>query len=322
MILEVRNLKTYFNSPDGLVKAVDGICFELERGETLALVGESGCGKSVTALTIMGLIKSPPARIEGSIKLDGIELIGLSNEEYRKIRGKRISMIFQEPMASFDPLYTIGKQMKEVAMTHFDLSEDQAKEKCIEMMKKVHIPLAEKRFDEYPHEMSGGMLQRIMIAMSLLTNPDILIADEPTTALDVTIQAQILNLMKELQQMFNMSMIFITHDFGVVAEMADRVHVMYAGKIVEKATVKKLFSDPKHPYTQGLLQSRVKKDYKGKLLPFIPGNVPLATNFPDGCRFHPRCPYAMEICKKQSPIEINLGDSSVMCWLYAGRDVQ
>ncbi|AEH50133.1 ABC transporter ATP-binding protein [Pseudothermotoga thermarum] len=322
MILQISDLKVYFNSPDGLVKAVDGISFELKRGETLALVGESGCGKSVTALTIMGLVKCPPAKVEGSIKLDGKELVGLPDEEYRKIRGKRISMIFQEPIASFDPLYTIGKQMMEVAMTHLDVDEDEAKRICIEMLKKVHIPLAEKRFDEYPHEMSGGMLQRIMIAIALLTNPDIVIADEPTTALDVTIQAQILNLLKELQQMYNMSVIFITHDFGVVAEVADRVHVMYAGKIVEKASVKELFKDPKHPYTKGLLHSRVKKEYKGKLLPFIPGNVPLATNLPDGCRFHPRCAYAMDICKKKLPPEVNLNGSSVACWLYAGRDAR
>ncbi len=317
-ILSVVNLKTYFKTFDGLVKAVDGISFELNEGEILALVGESGCGKSVTALTIMGLVKG--ALIEGSIKYRGIELTGLSNQEYRKIRGKKISMIFQEPMASFDPLYTVGQQMMEVATTHLKVDQKTAKDVCIEMLRKVHIPLAEKRFDEYPHEMSGGMLQRIMIAMALLTNPDVIIADEPTTALDVTIQAQVLKLFKELQKTFKTSVIFITHDLGVVAELADRVHVMYAGKIVEKANIFDLFKKPLHPYTTALLQSRVKKEYKGKQLPYVPGTVPAANKFPEGCRFHPRCARAMKICSQKEPPEISFEKSSVSCWLYVRGD--
>lgn len=317
-VLSVKDLKTYFKTFDGVVKAVDGISFHLNESEILALVGESGCGKSVTALTIMGLVKN--AIVEGSVKYKDRELTKLSNEEYRKIRGKKISMIFQEPMASFDPLYTVGQQMVETALTHLELSEKEARKTCIEMLKKVHIPLAEKRFDEYPHEMSGGMLQRIMIAMALLTNPDVIIADEPTTALDVTIQAQVLKLFKELQETFKTSVIFITHDLGVVAELADKVHVMYAGKIVEKAQVFDLFRNPLHPYTQALLQSRVKKEFKGRLLPYIPGTVPAATNFPTGCRFHPRCSRSMPICSEKEPPEISIESSSVSCWLYFRSD--
>lgn len=317
-VLSVKNLKTYFKTFDGIVKAVDGISFDLNEGEVLALVGESGCGKSVTALTIMGLVKN--AIVEGSIRYKDIELTKLPSEEYRKIRGKKISMVFQEPMASFDPLYTVGQQMIETAITHLRIDEKEARSICIEMLKKVHIPLAEKRFDEYPHEMSGGMLQRIMIAMALLTNPDIIIADEPTTALDVTIQAQVLKLFKELQETFRTSVIFITHDLGVVAELADRVHVMYAGKIVEKSEVFDLFRNPLHPYTQALLQSRVKKEHKGRQLPYIPGTVPAATKFPTGCRFHPRCGKAMAICSEKESPEISMHKSCVSCWLYFRSD--
>ncbi|HBT25111.1 MAG TPA: peptide ABC transporter ATP-binding protein [Pseudothermotoga sp.] len=319
-ILQIENLKTYFRTPDGIVKAVDGISFHLNEAEVLALVGESGCGKSVTVMTILGLIKCPPAIVQGSIRYGEIDLLKLSNEEYRKIRGKKISMIFQEPMSSFDPLYTVGKQMMEVAMAHLNCNPDQARQLCIDMLKKVQIPLAEKRFDEYPHEMSGGMLQRIMIAMALLTNPDVLIADEPTTALDVTIQAQVLNLFRDLQSTYRTSVIFITHDLGVVAELANRVHVMYAGKIVERATVEQIFKSPKHPYTKGLLRSRVRREYKGKLLPYVPGYVPSATNFPKGCRFHPRCEYAKNVCIEQEPPEFFVDGTGVSCWLYAGSD--
>ncbi|MGJ8454019.1 ABC transporter ATP-binding protein [Pseudothermotoga sp. U03pept] len=315
-VLEVEDLKVHFRSPDGLVKAVDGVSFDLNDSEILALVGESGCGKTVTVLTIMGLVKSPPAIVEGKILYKSNELTKFSKEEYRKMRGRKISMIFQEPMSSFDPLYTVGEQMIEVVKTHLQYDEKKAKELCIEMLKKVQIPLAEKRFDEYPHQMSGGMLQRIMIAMALITNPDILIADEPTTALDVTIQAQVLNLFKELQRNYKTSVIFITHDLGIVAEIAERVHVMYAGKIVERAEVGKLFSQPKHPYTKGLLESRVKREYKGKFLPYISGNVPRPTDFPSGCRFHTRCPRAMEICKSKEPKEIEIDGTKVACWLY------
>ncbi|MDI9368257.1 MAG: ABC transporter ATP-binding protein, partial [Mesotoga sp.] len=254
-ILEVKNLKTYFRTPDGLVKAVDDISFNLEEGEILALVGESGCGKSVTVQTVLGLIKVPPAKVEGEILYKGKNLVGLPNKAYRDIRGREISMIFQEPMSAFDPLYTIGFQLTEVARAHMTWDQTRTYDEIISILRRVNIPEPEKRYREYPHEMSGGMLQRIMIAMALITNPEIVIADEPTTALDVTIQAQVLNIMRELQGEFGSSIIFITHDLGVVAELADRVHVMYAGKIVEKSGVKELYSSPSHPYTKGLLNS-------------------------------------------------------------------
>lgn len=316
-ILTVRNLKTYFRTPEGVVKAVDDVSFHLDRGEVLALVGESGCGKSVTAYSVLGLVKAPPARLEGSIEFGGQELIGLSEAEYRKVRGKQISMIFQEPMSTFDPLYTVGYQLMEVAKAHMPWSDAEAKEKIIDTLRSIHIPEPEKRFDEYPHQMSGGMLQRIMIAMALITSPEIIIADEPTTALDVTIQAQVLNLMQDLQSEYSGSIIFITHDLGTVAEIADRVHVMYAGKIVEKASVVDLFDDPLHPYSIGLLTSRVKREYKGEVLPYIEGNVPRADEFPEGCRFHPRCPRAMHKCRKQQPPDfVPASNHTVACWLY------
>ncbi|MCP5455435.1 MAG: ABC transporter ATP-binding protein [Thermotogae bacterium] len=319
-VLEVKNLKTYFRTMEGTVKAVDGVSFDLYEGEILALVGESGCGKSITNMTIMGLVKSPPAIIEGEILYNGKNILELSKEDYRKLRGKEIGMIFQEPMSAFDPLYTIGYQLFEVCKTHLGLNKKDAKPKIIEMLKKVGIPEPEKRFDEYPHEMSGGMLQRIMIAMTLITNPKILIADEPTTALDVTIQAQVLNLMKNLQKEFNTSIIFITHDLGVVSELADRVHVMYAGKIIEKSDVYGIYETPEHPYTKGLLASRVIKEYKDRELPHIPGFVPKATNFPDGCRFAERCSFCTEKCQKVSPELIKTSEiHETACFLY-GED--
>lgn len=316
-ILTVLNLKTYFGTPEGIVRAVDDVSFHLDRGEVLALVGESGCGKSVTAHSILGLIKAPPAKVAGRIVFGGQDLIGLPEREYRQVRGKQISMIFQEPMSAFDPLYTVGQQLMEVAKAHMPWEESEARERIIDTMKSIHIPEPEKRYDEYPHEMSGGMLQRIMIAMALITSPDIIIADEPTTALDVTIQAQVLNLMQNLQSSYRGSIIFITHDLGTVAEIADRVHVMYAGKIVEKASVVELFDNPLHPYTSGLLTSRVRREYKGQDLPYIEGYVPRAYEFPEGCRFHPRCPKAMEKCKAARPPEFEPApDHTVACWLF------
>jgi oligopeptide/dipeptide ABC transporter ATP-binding protein len=316
-ILTVLNLKTYFGTPEGVVRAVDDVSFHLDRGEVLALVGESGCGKSVTAHSILGLIKAPPAKVAGRIVFGGQDLIGLPEREYRQVRGKQISMIFQEPMSAFDPLYTVGQQLMEVAKAHMPWEESEARERIIDTLKSIHIPEPEKRYDEYPHEMSGGMLQRIMIAMALITSPDIIIADEPTTALDVTIQAQVLNLMQNLQSSYRGSIIFITHDLGTVAEIADRVHVMYAGKIVEKASVVELFDNPLHPYTSGLLTSRVRREYKGQDLPYIEGYVPRAYEFPEGCRFHPRCPKAMEKCKAARPPEFEPApDHTVACWLF------
>ncbi|MDD4694133.1 MAG: ABC transporter ATP-binding protein [Firmicutes bacterium] len=323
-ILTVENLKTYFKTPNGIVKAVDGISFHLDKGETLALVGESGCGKSVTAQSILGLIKVPPAKLTGSVVFKGQELVGLSDDKYRDIRGMQISMIFQEPMSAFDPLYTIGQQLMEIAKVHMPWSYQEAKQRIIDSLRLVHIPEPEKRYSEYPHEMSGGMLQRIMIAMALLPSPELIIADEPTTALDVTIQAQVLNLMQELQDSYNGSMIFITHDLGIVAEIADRVHVMYAGKIVEKASVIDLFENPLHPYTKGLLTSRVKREYKkeGKDLPYIKGHVPKASEFSTGCRFHSRCTYATETCKTTMPPEIETEKGHrVACFLFERDDL-
>ncbi len=317
-IIQVKHLKSFFKIEEGIVKAVDDISFELRENEILALVGESGCGKSVTAQTIMGLLKSPPAIIEGSIKYHGKELVGLSNKFYHQLRGKEIGMIFQEPMSAFDPLYTVGEQASEAVAVHSNLNKHEIKDKIIAMFNKVGISEAKQRYDEYPHQMSGGMLQRMLIALTLACDPKVLIADEPTTALDVTIQAQVLNLMRNLQKEFNTSIIFITHDLGVVAELSDRIHVMYAGKIVEKADVIELFDNPKHPYTKGLLASRLKRELKGQTLPFIEGTVPRAFEFPKGCRFHPRCPFAKEICKEQEPAPTVFNDGHVCsCWLYA-----
>lgn len=322
-MIQVNHLKTWFKTDEGMVKAVDDISFTLNQTEVLALVGESGCGKSVTVLTLMGLVKSPPAKIEGEILYKGRNLRCLSKEEYRHMRGKEFGMIFQEPMSSFDPLYTIGDQMIEALRVHYPVSESEAKKQSIEMLQKVGIPEAKRRIEEYPHQMSGGMLQRVMIALTLSLEPKILIADEPSTALDVTIQAQVLSLMKKLQKETGTSILFITHDLGVVAEVADRIHVMYAGWIVEKATVFDLFKRPLHPYTQGLLKSRVQREYKGKTLPFIPGYVPRAYEFPEGCRFHPRCPKVMEICPKTAPPAFEpLSGREVKCWLYEKGDIQ
>jgi peptide/nickel transport system ATP-binding protein/oligopeptide transport system ATP-binding protein len=302
VLIDIRNLKTHFFTDDGVVKAVDGVNFSIYRGKTLGVVGESGCGKSVTALSVMRLI-SPPGRIvEGEILFDGKNLATLPEPEMRKIRGRDISMIFQEPMTSLNPVFTIGYQIAEAVMLHLHKSKSEAREHTIKMLDKVRIPSAATRVDEYPHQMSGGMRQRVMIAMALACNPKLLIADEPSTALDVTIQAQILDLMRDLQKEFGMSIMMITHDLGVVAELADHVAVMYASKVVEYATVKDLFASPMHPYTQGLFRSRPSlATKKGDRLNVIAGSVPNPLNFPTGCKFHPRCPLAVEKCKTVEP---------------------
>ncbi|TDX13180.1 peptide/nickel transport system ATP-binding protein [Petrotoga sibirica] len=319
-ILQVEHLKIYFKTFEGISKAVDDISFVLKEKETLGLVGESGCGKTVTNLAIMKLLNAKSTILSGKILYNGWNILQAEEVNIRKLRGKEIGMIFQEPMASFDPLFTIGEQMSEVCKTHLKLSKQESRIQGIEMMKRVGIPEPEKRYDEYPHEMSGGMLQRAMIALNLLTNPKILIADEPTTALDVTVQAQVLNLMKSIQKEFGNSIIFITHDLGVISEMADRVHVMYAGKIVEKGSTMEIFENPKHPYTIGLMKSKIKKEYKAKSLPYIRGTVPNPQQFPVGCRFHPRCEYAMEICRESEPQETVVNEGHlVSCWLFGNR---
>lgn len=301
-LLQVKDLRTYFYTDDGVVKAVDGVNFEVEAGKTIGVVGESGCGKSITAMSILRLIASPPGKIvSGEINFDGRDLTKLTDKEMRHIRGNDISMIFQEPMTSLNPVFTAGFQIMEVLMLHQKLSESEARKKTIEMIKMVGIPRPEKIVDEYPHQLSGGMRQRIMIAMALSCQPKLLIADEPTTALDVTIQAQILELMNSLKDKLNTSIMLITHDLGVVAEMADHVVVMYSGKIVEDAPVTELFGNPRHPYTIGLMNSIPSLIEEGKRLENIEGSVPNPLFLPRGCYFNPRCKFATDECRKSQP---------------------
>ena len=297
-LLEVSGLKTYFYTDRGVARSVDGVSFSIPAGKTLGLVGESGCGQSVTALSILRLIASPPGKIiEGSIKLEGRELLTLTEDEIRKVRGNQISMIFQEPMTSLNPVFTLGDQIMEAVLLHRGVSKTEAREQTIEMLRRVKIPSAETLIHQYPHQISGGMRQRVMIAMSLVCCPKLLIADEPTTALDVTIQAQILELLMDLQEEFGMSILMITHDLGIVADLADHVAVMYAGRVVESATTSELFARPQHPYTVGLFNSRPRLGMKKQRLTVIPGTVPNPIHFPDGCRFHPRCEHTSEICR-------------------------
>ena len=314
--LEIKNLKTYFYTDEGVSKAVDGVDFEIYSGETLGLVGESGCGKSVSSLSIMRLILEPPGKIvDGNIIFRDKDLLELKEKEMMEIRGNEISMIFQEPMTFLNPVFTAGEQISETIRVHLKVSKKEALDRSVEMLKKVGIPMPEQRIKEYPHQLSGGMRQRVMIAMALCCNPRLLIADEPTTALDVTIQAQILDLMNDLKDMFNMSIFIITHDLGVIAEMSDRVAVMYAGKVVEYTDVNKLFVDPKHPYTWGLLNSIPRLDREVDRLVAIPGIVPSSLFFPDGCKYHTRCPLADTQCKAEEPeIEEVVDGHNVRCW--------
>jgi oligopeptide transport system ATP-binding protein len=318
LILQVKELKTYFSTDDGIVKAVDGVSFELHRGETLGIVGESGCGKSVTCLSVMKLIPSPPGRIvSGQALLDGRDIFRISDEEVRRMRGSRISMIFQDPMTSLNPFLRISTQMVETLQLHQGLGKMQAKDKAVEMLRLVGIPNPAARVDDYPHQFSGGMRQRVMIAMALSCNPEILIADEPSTALDVTIQAQILEIIKNLSVELGTAVILITHDLGVVAGMCDSICVMYAGRIVEKAAVEGLYSSPKHPYTQGLIKSVPRLDRPGRQrLYSIEGQPPNLIDLPDACSFHPRCEFAMDICRRKFPPETLLDGRMVHCWLY------
>lgn len=318
-LLDVKNLRTFFSTEEGLAKAVDDVTFHVDRGETLGIVGESGCGKSVTALSVMRLIPNPPGEIvSGEITFDGIDVRALPEEKMRRIRGNEISMIFQEPMTSLNPVFTCGDQIMEAIRLHQKVDKTEAKKRAIEMLKLVGIPAPEQRVDEYPHQLSGGMRQRVMIAMALSCNPKLLIADEPTTALDVTVQAQILKLIAGLQKQFNMSVIIITHDLGVVAEVTKRVIVMYAGKIVEEGDIRTIFKSPKHPYTQGLLKSIPNPKKKVNRLAVIEGVVPVPTEFPEGCKFHPRCPVAEERCKHAEPPLLTYdGENglSTRCWV-------
>lgn len=315
-LLEINNLKTYFYTDEGVSKAVDGVNLRILKGQILGIVGESGCGKSVTAFSIMRLLADPPARIvAGEILFNGQNLLECDDEAMRMIRGKDISMIFQEPMTSLNPVYKIGDQIAEAIYNHEPISREEALKRAVEMLAKVGIPSPEQRAEDYPHQLSGGMRQRVMIAMALSGSPQLLIADEPTTALDVTIQAQILDLIDNLKQKYQMSVLIITHDLGIIAEIANQVAVMYAGKIVEYATVKQLFADPKHPYTQGLMRSIPSLDKRAERLNTIPGIVPSALNFPPGCRFHERCPVAGERCRTEEPelVEVEKGHT-VGCW--------
>ena len=315
--LEVENLRTYFNTPEGVVKSVDGVSFHINKGETLALVGESGCGKTVTSLSLIRLLADTADLQYDRLVIDGEEIKELSKEEARMIRGKKISMIFQEPMTSLNPVYRIEKQIGEVFELHNPgISKQEIHEKSVEIMKKVGIPNPEERLKVYPHQLSGGLRQRAMIAISLASNPKMLIADEPTTALDVTIQAQIIDLLKQLQRDSDMSILLITHDFGVVSQIASRVAVMYAGKIVEEGMLEDIFKDPWHPYTKLLIMSIPGiKVTRGGRLESISGTVPNPLNFPKGCRFAPRCPYALDKCFDTPPEETVVGNRRVSCHL-------
>ena len=315
-VLEVRDLRTYFHAEEGVARAVDGVSFAVGRGQTLGLVGESGCGKSVSAFSIMRLVPDPPGRIEaGQILLKGRDLLALDEEEMRRVRGDDIAMIFQEPMTSLNPVLTCGFQIAEAVVLHQQVPMQEARARAVEMLQLVGIPAPEQRIDEYPHQLSGGMRQRVMIAMALSCNPDVLIADEPTTALDVTIQAQILALLESLQQSLQMAIVMITHDLGVIAETADQVAVMYAGQIVEYAETQSLFTRPRHPYTRGLLRSIPRLDDEQERLDIIPGVVPDARAFPPGCRFAPRCPLADAHCRAEAPRleEVEAGHWA-SCW--------
>ena len=316
-ILKIKNLTTSFATPGGIIRAVDNASIELGQGETLAIVGESGCGKTVLSLSIMGLIPDPPGRItDGHVFYRNQDLVEMSDKELQKIRGNHLSMIFQEPMTSLNPVFKIGDQIGETLRLHKGLDRKEAKQAAIEALALVGLPNPQKQIKSFPHELSGGMRQRVMIAMALACNPEILIADEPTTALDVTIQAQILRLLDDMKKKMNGSIMLITHDLGVVARVASRVAVMYAGQLVECSNVLDIFKEPLHPYTQGLLSSVPKLGSREPLTP-IPGNVPALNNLPTGCRFHPRCKFAFDKCKKQEPKLISKNGREIRCWLHS-----
>jgi peptide/nickel transport system ATP-binding protein len=309
-LLIVNDLKVYFDTDLGLAKAVDGVSYKVGRGETVCLVGESGCGKTVSALSILGLLPQPPAQIAGGeVFFKGKNLLESDEEELQSIRGREISMVFQEPMTSLNPVFTIGHQIEEVITHHEGVSQQEVEERILKLLRDVGIPSPEERIQDYPHNLSGGQRQRVMIAMALACNPDLIIADEPTTALDVTIQAQILNLFRELQEKRGMAILQITHDLSVVAGVADRIYVMYAGIVVEEGSVWQIFQEPCHPYTMGLLESLPGRRKKGQELATIPGAVPDPTRKPPGCPFHTRCPYVQDSCRSRFPQMCNFADS-------------
>lgn len=317
-LLDIRHLQTHFYTEEGIVRAVDDVSFSVRKGQIVCIVGESGCGKSITALSVMGLVKEPAGKIVGGeILLEDTDLLSLSRNEKRVIRGKEIAMIFQEPMSSLNPVMKIGEQIMEPLIEHLKFSKKAARKRAIELISEVGIPRAEQITDSYPHELSGGMLQRIMIAVSVSCQPKLLIADEPTTALDVTIQAQILDMMRSFRDELDMSILLITHDLGVVAEMADYVVVMYSGKVVEEGEVSALFANPKHPYTQGLLKSKPVLGQRLEELYSIPGQVPNPLELKESCYFHDRCPHCMDICRVREPLlKEDTNGQKTACWLY------
>ena len=301
-MLSVQDLKVYFLSDERVARAVDGVTYEVQKGETVCLVGESGCGKTVSALTILRILPMPPGRIMGGrILFEGQNLLDLDENEMQKVRGKKIAMIFQEPMTSLNPVFTVEDQIGEAILVHETIGQEEVRRRCIQLLRDVGIPSPEQRLKDYPHQLSGGQRQRVMIAMALACNPDLVIADEPTTALDVTIQAQILNLFRDLKRKHDMSLLYITHDLGVVSTIADRIYVMYAGIIAEQGTTTHIFREPKHPYTQSLLASLPSRAKRGKTLYSIPGSVPNPAYKPAGCPFHPRCPHAIDPCRSTYP---------------------
>ena len=320
-LLEVKNLSTYFYTDEGVVYALDDVSFDLDKGEALGIVGESGSGKSVTALSIIRLVQSPPGKIvAGEVLLEGEDLLKKSGKEMRRIRGEKVSMIFQEPMTALNPVFTVGQQIMESILIHQSKSKKQAREQAIEMLRLVGIPAPEKRVDDYPHQMSGGMRQRVMIAIALCCNPQLLICDEPTTALDVTIQAQILELIRDIRERLGTSVILITHDLGVVAQVADKVMIMYAGKMMEYGTARQIFTQPLHPYTAALMDSIPIIEKKAERLNVIRGMVPSLSKRPDGCLFHPRCDYACDICRAERPGIVDMSDGrQVRCHRYTDK---
>ncbi|MDZ5471319.1 ABC transporter ATP-binding protein [Bacillus sp. 31A1R] len=321
MLLQVEQLSLSLKKDGSYLKILDDVSFSIDKGETLGIVGESGCGKSMTALSIMRLLPDK-ARLSGKVSLGESEITTLSKKQLEKIRGNKISMIFQDPLTSLNPLHTVGKQISESLMLHTDLSKTERKQRVVDLLKEVGLPRAEELVNEYPHQLSGGMRQRVMIAIAMACNPQLLICDEPTTALDVTVQAQILELMNNLKRTNDMGIIMITHDLGVVAEVCDRVVVMYAGKVVEQGTVEELFAEPKHPYTKGLLQSVPKIGQRKQSLGSIPGTVPSPKNMPSGCRFADRCKEAMDHCKSSQPNTYTVGSNhTVACWLFEAKEM-